>query len=181
MVVCAGKMEAFDFALPIGVGLVESAMNLTRAVLFDRPDKILFIGTAGSYGNHKPFDIVHSTVACNVEVSYLDKKSYTPIDNVIDVSYETSEHKMVNSSNYITTDKEAAGKFMQLGIELENMEFYSVLSVAKEYGIPVMGVLIVTNYCHHAAHEEFLSNHPEAMKRLSDYIQQNPFTKAFLS
>ncbi|MDD4855510.1 MAG: purine-nucleoside phosphorylase, partial [Sulfuricurvum sp.] len=30
MIVCAGNNETFDFALPIGVGLVESAMNLTR-------------------------------------------------------------------------------------------------------------------------------------------------------
>ncbi|MCI0500930.1 MAG: purine-nucleoside phosphorylase, partial [Epsilonproteobacteria bacterium] len=35
MIVCAGRSETFDFAIPVGVGLIESAINLTRLCLFD--------------------------------------------------------------------------------------------------------------------------------------------------
>jgi hypothetical protein len=47
MIICAGNNETFDFAQPMGVGLIETSMNLTRACLFDKPefldDQILFI------------------------------------------------------------------------------------------------------------------------------------------
>ena len=181
MVVCAGNIESFDFATPIGIGLIESAMNLTRIALLDPPEKLLFIGTAGSYGKYKPMDIVYSTLGANVEVSFLEKKSYTPIDNVIDVSYETSEPVMVNSSNYITTSSAMSNKFLKLGMELENMEFFSVLSIAKEFGIPVMGVFIVTNYCDVSAHDDFVKNHAEAMAKLAHYVKETDFTKGFLN
>ena len=52
MIICAGRNETFPFAHPIGVGLIESAINLTRMCLFDKPDYLLFVGSAGSYGNH---------------------------------------------------------------------------------------------------------------------------------
>ena len=37
MILCAGRNETFDFARPIGVGLIESAINLTKLVLEEKP------------------------------------------------------------------------------------------------------------------------------------------------
>ncbi len=181
MIVCAGRNETFPFAFPIGVGMVESAINLTRLALFDPPDTLLFIGTAGSYGKYKPFDIVRATAAANVEYAFVQNAAYTPIDNVIDletadVSRETNPKIIVNSSNYITTDFNAAQKFRKLGLEIENMEFFSVMSVAKEFDIPVAGIFVVTNYCDTNAHEDFLANHTEAKKLLTDYLQSRKET-----
>ena len=48
MIVCAGRNETFPFAQTIGVGLIESAINLTRLCLFDKPEYLLFVGSAGS-------------------------------------------------------------------------------------------------------------------------------------
>ena len=53
MIISAGNKEIFDFATPIGVGLIESSINLTRLCLFNKPDFLIFIGSAGSYGNKK--------------------------------------------------------------------------------------------------------------------------------
>ena len=58
MIISAGNEEVFNFATPIGVGLIDSAINLTRLCLFDKPDFLIFIGSAGSYGNKKIFDII---------------------------------------------------------------------------------------------------------------------------
>lgn len=58
MILCAGNNESFSFATPIGVGLIESTINLSRLCLFDKPEFILFIGSAGSYGEQNIFDIV---------------------------------------------------------------------------------------------------------------------------
>lgn len=176
MILCAGNNETFSFATPIGVGLIESAMNLTRLCLFDKPSFLLFIGSAGSYGNHQIFDIVESTTAANIELGYFEKRSYTPLDNVIDdssksdVPRETNKQIIVNSSNYITTDKASAETFLRAGISVENMEFFSVLRIAQEFEIPAAGVFVVTNFCEPNAHEQFIQNHEEAKKRLTQYL-----------
>ena len=174
MIVCAGNIESFEFATSIGIGLIESAMNLTRLCLFDKPEFLIFIGSAGSYGKYKPFDIVESSIASNIENSFLTGGSYTPLDNVIqaynddNVSREAKD--IVNSSNYITTDEELSSSYQKHNIELENMEFFSVLKIAQEFKIPVLGIFVVTNYCNKSAHKDFLANHQKAKYLLSEYM-----------
>ena len=170
MIICAGNNENFDFATPMGVGLVETAMNLTRLCLFDKPEFILFVGTAGSYGKYNIFDIVESKTAANIELSFLQKKSYTPLDNVISTQTEKKQDVIVNSSNYISTDAELASGFEHFGVSLENMEFFSVLRIAQEFKIPAGGVFCVTNYCDENAHTDFLKNHDEAKARLTEHV-----------
>ena len=90
MIICAGNSETFDFATPMGVGLIESAINLTRLCLFDKPEFLLFIGSAGSYGEHKIFDIIESKTASNIELGFLNNDAYTPLDNVISTNTDLS-------------------------------------------------------------------------------------------
>ncbi|MEA3372671.1 MAG: purine-nucleoside phosphorylase [Campylobacterota bacterium] len=170
MIICAGNNETFDFATPMGVGLIEMAMNLTRLCLFDKPEFLLFVGSAGSYGSHNILDIVESKTAANVELSFLQKKSYTPLDNVVSTQTEQGADVIVNSSNYISTDMELAAQFEKLGITLENMEFFSVLRIAQEFDIPAGGVFCVTNYCNEKAHDDFIANHAEAKRKLTEYV-----------
>lgn len=172
MIICAGNNEQFDFALPTGVGLVETAMNLTRLCLFDKPEYILFVGTAGSYGSHAVFDIIESKTAANIELSSLQKKSYTPLDNVISTQTEDKRDVIINSSNYISTDLELASGFERFGVALENMEFFSVLRVAQEFDIPAGGVFCVTNLCDEDAHKDFMTNHEEAKSRLTAHVKR---------
>lgn len=171
MIICAGRNETFKFAEAMGVGLIETSINLTRTCLFNKPDFLLFVGSAGSYGQHEIFDIIESKRAANLELSFLSGDSYTPLDNVLE-----SENKMVkndtivNSSNYITTNEELAKNYNEYGIGIENMEFFSILQVAREFEIPVAGIFIVTNYTNKNAHEDFLKNHKEAMSKLTKYL-----------
>ena len=44
MIICAGNNETFDFAQPMGVGLIETSMNLTRACLFDNQNFYFLLG-----------------------------------------------------------------------------------------------------------------------------------------
>jgi len=175
MYICAGEIEQFDFAESVGIGMVDTAVNLTRICEKKMPDEIIFVGTAGSYGTVGIFDIVESYRAVTIENSFFNAGAYTPI-----VSRETSlyfgENKensiTVNSSNYITTDTVIAGYYRQEDITIENMEFFAVLRTAKLLGIPAKGIFIVTNYCNQTAHEDFLKNHTEAMKTLSQYVSK---------
>jgi len=171
MIVCAGRNETFKFAEPIGVGLIETTINLTRHCLFNKPEFLLFIGSAGSYGEHKIFDIIESKRAANIELSFLSKDSYTPLDNVLESENKmTRNDTIVNSSNYISTNFNLSKQYNEYGVGIENMEFFSVLQVAREFEIPVAGIFIVTNYTNENAHDDFIKNHQEAMSKLTKYL-----------
>lgn len=173
MIICAGKSEQFDFAVPVGVGMMEVAMNLTRICMTEeKPKFLLFVGTAGSYGEKKIFDIIESKTAANIENSFFTGGSYTPIDNVVSSVEDVSRETLVNSSNYITTDINMGKYYMAQNIHLENMEYFAVLKVAQSFGISAGGIFIVTNYCDENAHEDFLKNQKEAMDKLSAYIKK---------
>ncbi len=170
MIICAGNNETFDFATPMGVGMVEMAMNLTRACLFDKPEFILFVGTAGSYGEKKIFDIIESKTAANIELAFLENNAYTPIDNVVSSQTEDVKDVVINSSNYITTSKELGEKFLKFNVGVENMEFFAVQRIAQEFNIPSGGVFCVTNFTDSNAHEDFLKNHDKAKTLLSAHV-----------
>ncbi|MGB5506116.1 MAG: purine-nucleoside phosphorylase [Sulfurovum sp.] len=173
MIICAGESEQFDFALPVGIGMTDVAINLTRLCFSQKPKFILFIGTAGSYGEKKVFDIIESKTAANIENSFFTGGSYTPIDNMVSTAEDVSRETIVNTSNYITTDKSVGESYLSKNIHLENMEYYAVLKVAKSFDIPAAGVFIVTNYCDENAHKDFMDNHKEAMLRLTKYIKES--------
>jgi len=172
MIICAGNSENFSFATPMGVGLIETAMNLTRLCLFDKPEFLLFVGTAGSYGEAKIFDIIESKTAANIELAFLQKSAYTPLENVISTNTTDKKDIIVNSSNYISTDATLTQKFLEFGIGIENMEYFSVLSVAKEFDIPTGGVFCITNYTNKDAHADFLKNHDKAKELLTQHVKK---------
>lgn len=171
MFVCAGESEQFDFALPIGIGLLDAGITLTRLCMERKPDSIHFVGSAGSYGSYQIFDIVESSRACNIENSFFNAQAYSPLEHI--VSCETIDNDvMVNSSNYITTAAYLGKYYEEKNILLENMEFYAVAKVADAFGIPVMGTFVVTNFCNKDAHRDFLKYHEDAMRRLTSKIKE---------
>jgi nucleoside phosphorylase len=172
MIICAGNSETFDFAVPIGVGLIESTINLTRLCLFDKPEFLLFVGSAGSYGKENIFDIIESKTAANIELAFLSNDAYTPLDNVVSTNTTNKQDIIVNSSNYISTNEEITKKFLKIGVGIENMEFFSVLKVAQEFNVPAGGVFCVTNYTNKNAHEDFMKNHEKAKELLSLHVKK---------
>jgi nucleoside phosphorylase len=172
MIICAGNNENFSFAQPMGVGLIETAMNLTRLCLFDKPEFLLFVGTAGSYGEAKIFDIIESKTAANIELAFLSNDAYTPLDNVVTTNTTNKKDIVINSSNYISTNEELAHGFLKFGIGCENMEFFAVLKIAQEFNIPAGGVFCITNYTNKTAHEDFLDNHEKAKELLEVHVKK---------
>ncbi|WP_457749144.1 phosphorylase family protein [Sulfurimonas sp.] len=172
MIICAGNNETFPFAIPMGVGLIETAMNLTRLCLFDKPEFLLFVGTAGSYGEKKIFDIIESKTAANIELAFLSNDAFTPLDNVVTTNTTDKKDIVVNSSNYISTNEILSKKFLKLGVGIENMEFFSVLRIAQEFNIPAGGVFCITNYTNKNAHKDFLKNHTQAKELLELHVNK---------
>ena len=172
MFICAGESETFEFAKPMGIGMVDISINLTKLCISNPPPFIFFVGSAGSYGKYKIFDIVESKSATNIENSFFNANAYTPIDNMVSTAENVSRETLVNSSNYITTDVNLCKRYLSHNITLENMEYFAVIKVAKAFNIPVAGAFIVTNYCNATAHKDFIDNHKEAMARLTAYIKR---------
>lgn len=180
MFICAGHIESFPFAKPIGIGLIQSAIGLTQLILSENPRELIFIGTAGSYDPAIELLSIHeSTRAAQIELSYLERRSYTPLENVIAVEQESDNVScetaplIVNSSNYITTDSHLSLRFPPLGIALENMEFYAVLEVAKRFHLSAQGIFCVTNYTDSSAHESFKRHHAHALQALESYVKEH--------
>mgnify|MGYP000914345067 CR=1 FL=1 len=223
LVISAGKNEIFDFALPMGVGLVDMAINLTKFLqkraciaadekginlknidhylakieakfanssnpelknlsqnlsknpernLYQMPEKIVFVGSAGLYKDGEILQIYESLVGANIEISSVENRSYSPIECEISSIVSRGTIK-TNSSNFITTDKNLAHKMFEKGYFLENMEFFSVLKVAQIFKIPAYGIFVATNFCDKNAHADFIKNHAEAKKILTKYIKEN--------
>ena len=172
MIVCAGKSESFEFARPIGIGMLEVSINLTKLCIETPPEFILFVGSAGSYGKKKIFEIIESNTATNIENSFFTGGSYTILDNMVSTAENVSRETLVNSSNYITTDEKYSKHYLSKNIHLENMEFFAILKVAQRFGIRAGGIFVVTNYCDANAHDDFIKNHKEAMSKLTEYIQK---------
>jgi len=171
VLVCAGAHEQFVSAQAIGIGMLDAAISLSRFCRERKPKGIHFIGTAGSYGKFKIMDVIESSKACNIENSFFNAGSYSPVAH--HVSHETIPNEIVvNSSNYITTDMCLGSLYQKQNIFLENMEFYAVMKVAERFGIPARGTFVVTNYCNAEAHEDFLQNHSAAMQKLTQYIKE---------
>jgi len=172
MIICAGNNETFNFAQPMGVGMIETSMNLTRLCLFDKPEFLLFVGSAGSYGDADIFDIIESKTASNIELAFLSNDAYTPLDNVVTTNTTNVEDVVVNSSNYISTNTTLTEKFLKLGVGVENMEFFAVLKIAQEFNIPAGGVFCITNYTNANAHQDFLKNHDKAKELLEEHVKK---------
>jgi len=170
MIVCAGRTEIFSFARTIGVGLVESAYNLSGILKKERPKTLLFVGSCGSYGRLRVLESFYSESASQIEQSFVQGVAYTPIENKIykNVSHET----IINSSNYITTDKNVSDKFLELGLDCENMEFFSVLWAAREAGVEAKGFFVTTNYCHSDARKEYAKNIKAATEIIYDRYEK---------
>lgn len=179
MFVCAGNGEEFSFAQSIGVGLIQSAINLAKICQNHQVDFLVFVGSAGSYDLNLPLlDLYLSLESTQIESSLLYDSAYTPIllreKSLENVSHETISRiqdldfsqAVINSSNYITTDQRVAQRMQQQGILLENMEFFSVLSVARSFKIPAIGVFCISNYCHLDAHQEFIKNRSRVIEKI---------------
>jgi len=172
MIICAGNQEVFEFAQSVGVGLIDSAYGLTKLCLEEKPESLLFIGSAGSYGEYDIFDIVESKSSSNIELAFLNDDCYTPINNMLKSDNNfTKDQTIVNSSNYITTNQELSRKYKEHNIGIENMEYYALMQVANKFSIPIAGIFIVTNYTNKDAHKDFINNHQVSMNKLVSYLK----------
>ncbi|MEY4504309.1 MAG: hypothetical protein RL154_602 [Pseudomonadota bacterium] len=171
MILCAGRTEQFGFAKPIGVGLVESAIG-TTLLAQNQKEPLIFIGTAGTYNE----DFLPIGSLCFIKKALqFELRGETPIEQIVEVkvpeivSHETI-YTICNSSSYITTARNDAQKFFKHGAHIENMELFSIFSVAQKFNLEAVGILYITNICNQFARKDYIKNLPIALKALENAI-----------
>lgn len=175
LIVCAGQSENFSFAQSIGIGMIEPCIKLSQLLLKYKPKELIFIGTCGLYDEKlELLKVYESKHAFNIEFSKLEAGFYTPAQCEVNLKSDVSQETFIsNASNYICANAKAAKQFQTLGLELENMEIFSVLSTAKAFDIAATCFLCASNYCDEKAHQTFLANHAQAKAKLEAFLQEN--------
>jgi nucleoside phosphorylase len=158
---------------PLGIGFLDASIELCR-LLKNNPhiNKIIFLGTAGSYKNNLAIgDLISikSTSLLNLgsrlDLSYSPiKNNFIPASNLFSglktahclVSMEISKKE-----NLIISDEEYL---------VENMELFGVARVAEINNIPWSSVLSITNYVCSEGHKQWVSSHEEKSKQLCEFI-----------
>ena len=159
LVISAGKNEIFDFALPMGVGLVDMAINLTK---FLQKRACIVADEKGI--NLKNID-PHYLAKIEAKFANLSNPELQNLSQNFSKNPERNLYQMPEKIVFVGS----AGLYK----DGENMEFYSVLKVAQIFKIPAYGIFVATNFCNKNAHTDFIKNHAEAKKILTKYIKEN--------
>ena len=86
------------------------------------------------------------------------------LDNVLESENKFARNDtIVNSSNYISTNEKLCKEFNEYGVGIENMEVFSILSVAKSLKFSCWNICNNKLY-KWKCHEDFIKNHKEAME-----------------
>jgi hypothetical protein len=182
LLISAGRTEVIPGTIPVGVGFLEAGLQLARLLEGGEWDEVLFLGTAGSYGEIPPFWLIESWVGVQWEVGWVEGKGYTPIELRVEAPKPETPLKLpplpkgegvLNSSHYITTDWEIARQFRNLGAVGESMEHFGIIRVGALFQIPVRGLYLVTNYTDPAAHLSYRQNLPKALEILTEIATLN--------
>ncbi|MBT3221399.1 MAG: hypothetical protein HN348_20130 [Proteobacteria bacterium] len=161
----------------VGVGPVVAANR--AAVLLERyrPDRVVLIGTGGSYPGGPPLNsaIAASKVGLSHGVAAMGlgyvPRPPIPIDTDTEMLAQLGlpAHPVL-AVGAVTTDPILAGRLSD-GWDVEHLECYSVAYACREAGIPFAVVLGISNLVGKDAHTQWLTNRESAQRAARLAIQ----------
>jgi nucleoside phosphorylase len=153
----------------IGIGLIDSAINLNQILLNNRDIKnVIFVGTAGAYQNSNLsiYDVVQGVKTDLFSLPFYERCSYFPSKMV--TSLELNEFENLKKTNVASVlDINASSEsfknlFKDTGFQLEHMELFSVARVAKLLNKKVYSIFSISNIVDENAHEDWKKNNKTA-------------------
>lgn len=166
----------------IGVGLVESALGMTRCVARHAPDLALLLGTAGALprgpGGVAIGEVVVASAARIVDAGILDRRSALPAPMPASVSLDAAMHdallksgaKSVQIANTmgITVDDALAASLAAGGDHVEHLEAFAFARACAIASVRCGIVLGIANVVGARGRAEWLANHVQASAAAAD-------------
>ena len=170
---------------PVGIGAIDAAVGAAQAIAAARPERVIFVGTAGIYGQGKPARAALRTAVVASELfcassAVLRGDGYLPGPMVLRV--ETSRRlrpllaacagdgqgkdPLAVASPLAITRSAALGRRIAAatGAAVENLETFAVARAAEAAGVEFGAVLGIANRVGPNGHEEWLRHHREASR-----------------
>tara|TARA_B100000902_G_scaffold160620_1_gene156260 strand:- start:78 stop:656 length:579 start_codon:yes stop_codon:yes gene_type:complete len=159
LIVAATELEVIskrtrDFPVLItGVGMVNTAIQLTKSLIDSKYELILNIGIAGSFSEDILIGDVVEVVEDNFsEVGYEEQYKFSKFsDFQIKTSYKVEGKTNLKKVKGITVNK-VHGRLdtineikNRIDVDIETMEGASIFQLSKEFNIPCMQIRAISN------------------------------------
>jgi futalosine hydrolase len=172
---------------PVGIGAIDAAVGAARAIARVRPQRVLFVGTAGIYGRLKEAReaigtaVVAGEVLC-MSTAALKGEAYLPGPMVVQLATSRSLQSALSAGRagqprdvacpLAITRSAALGRRIAeaTGATLENLEAFAVARAAAAAGIPFAAVLGVANRVGATGHEEWQRHHRAASRAACELL-----------
>lgn len=173
--------ENFQY-LELGLGYLNAAINLDRYLnkLKKKPEKIIFLGTAGVFESLKIADLV-----CVKNVSLLLSASrmnlaYSPIkkEDLTISSSLSKEFENIKKVRCFSSLDISLSKFLYLELKkdfpdeilVENMELFGLAKVSDDHKIPWEAYLGISNFIGARAHQEWKETNEIVSEKLNKWF-----------
>jgi nucleoside phosphorylase len=169
---------------PVGIGAVDAAVGAARALAAHRPDRVVFVGTAGVYAGARALPIGGAAVAGEVHLvstAALSGRGYLPRPMALrapppprlgrELAGAAEPLVAVACPLAITRSPALARRIAgATGASLENLELFAVARAAAAAGIELAAVLGIANRVGPAAHGEWLAHHRAASEAACTWV-----------
>lgn len=161
-----------DVALePVGIGLVDAGIGLTRCIMTRRPSHVLALGTAGAAPKSGLAigDVVVGRSVRLVDPAVMEGRAALPFATeaafdgaMVDAVFSAGARPCVIANPLgITTDDALATKLAVLA-PVEHLEAYAVARAAHALGVPCTIILGIANVVGSKGRDQWRANHVQA-------------------
>lgn len=162
---------------PMGIGLVDAGIGLTRCIMTHRPSHVLALGTAGASPRSGLVigDVVVGQSVRLVEPAVVEGRAAVPFAaeatfdaDMVDAIFSAGARQcaIVNTLG-VTTDDALAAKLAVLG-PVEHLEAYAVARSCHALGVPCTVVLGIANIVGAQGREQWRANHVQSSARAAE-------------
>lgn len=173
--------ELGDRPLPVwrractGVGALAAAATTARLLAEERPERVLFLGTCGTYDDRLAVgDFISASRVTAISLDELEARAYRPS---IEISHWQAGWTLPFQGHTVAitpaiTQTEAGARLLAAVATAEHLELAGVFEACRSADIPVAAALVVVNRVGPNAHAEWKANHSEGSRRLMEALLQ---------
>jgi nucleoside phosphorylase len=175
----------------VGIGALEAAIGATRAIAAERPDRLLFVGTAGIYARGRATLPIGGVAVAGemhgVSTAALRDEGYLPGPVALRAEASTSLAAALTAAlgdagrpplsvacPLAITRSAALGRLIAdaTGADLENLEVFAVARAALVAGVEFGAVLGLANRVGPSGHREWLKHHRAVSRAACDLLHR---------